>query len=347
MSRAIPVLCYHRVAPGEKLDPALFAAHLDLLARSGLPGLTPADLNGAQRGWMLTFDDGFAEAWTLLAPLLAARGLRCVVFAIPSRAGEGEPRPQGAQAFDGSGADAQAAAAAAPGPHPAFLRWSELAALEASGVATVQSHSWSHAAGWVEDAVVGFNLGVAHWSLAQATGGDTRLGIPLYRRGSALAHRLYRDDPERREQCARWLEERGGATYLAERGARAVTRELRAVADARRWRGAWESEGEREARTLEEIARARQALEGRLGGARDELALPWGEHDGLTLDCARRAGVRRVYTLLRRPNPAGRIGWLVHRFEPRARDARWLASRLRIYGSTWAAALYGRASGRA
>ena len=99
-------------------------------------------------------------------------------------------------------------------------------------------------------------------------------------------------------------------------------------------------------RTIEDLTWARGALQHHLGGVRDELCLPWGEYDAVTLECARAAGIRRVYTLDRRPNPAGKIGFLVNRFEPRARGSWWLRSRLWIYRSTWRTALYGRLSRR-
>lgn len=349
MSAAIPALCYHRVAPGEKIELDLFRGHLDALAHCGLPSLAPTDLDTAAAGFLLTFDDGFAEIWTHLLPLLTARRIKAIVFAIPSRAEEGDPRPSGTNPFAGTAGQAHTEASCNPGPHPGFLRWSELVALEASGLVTIQSHTWSHPSGWVGDEIVGFHLGSrgrAHWSLAQATGGDDRLGIPLYRRGSAIGGRLFHDDPAARDRCAEWLTERGGEAYVAERGAAVVDGELRKLLGREAGAGRWESDAQREERTTAEIHRARAALEERLGGRRDELCLPWGEYDEVTLRCARAAGIRRVYTLRRRPNPTGRIGLFVHRFEPRPRSPRWLASRLWIYRSTARAALYRFLSGR-
>jgi len=343
---ALPVLTYHSVAPGERLGPERFAEHLVTLAGSGLPSLLPEDLDAARSGFLLTFDDGFADLWTHGLPLLQQQGLRAAVFAIPSRAGDGPPRPQGERAFAGSANQAHGAAASREGPHPAFLRWSELAALEASGLVRVQSHSHTHRMGWVGERIVGFHLGRfgrTHWSLAQATGGDARLGIPLYPRGSAAAHRLYFDDREVRDRLAGWLAERGGEAYVEEVGVPLVRKELASLA-ARSGggrAGRWETQDEREQRTVEEFARARGELEERLGGRRDELCLPWGEYDATTLACARKAGVRRVYTLDRTPNPAGRLGFLVGRFEPRPRSGRWLRRRLWIYRSVLRTRLYG------
>ncbi len=350
---AIPVLTYHRLSPGERIDPERFARHVEALARSGLPSLPAGDLENAVRGFLLTFDDGFADVWTHGLEILERYGVRAVVFVIPSRAQDGPVRLRGKPARAGRAEQAHAEAARSKEGHPAFLRWSELQALEATGLVEVQSHSWSHAMGWVSDEITGFHLGRfgrTHWSLPQCTGGDERPGIPLYRRGSVLAHRVYRDDPGLRDHLARWLEARGGEAYVEDRGPDAVCREL--LAEARKYRrargerGRWETEAERRRRTVEDLVRAREALESRLGGRRDELALPWGQYDRVTLECARRAGIRRVYTLDRRPNPVGRIGFLVHRFEPRPRGALWLRTRLWIYRSTWRTTLYWIISGR-
>lgn len=339
--RSLPVLAYHSVAPGETIGPELLARHLDVVARCGLPSLGAEELDSAPKGVLLTFDDGFADLWTHALPLLEERRLRAVVFAIPSRTGDGPVRPQGRPASGIPSWQAHAEAVASGFAHPAFLRWSELAALEATGLVTAQSHSWSHAMGWVSGEIVGFHLGRfgrTHWSLPQCTGGDTRLGIPLYARGSALAHRLYFDDPALRDHLAQWLDARGGETYVASRSPGAAERELRAEAAAFRRRhgdrGRREEESQRPRRVLENLARAREALERRLGGRRDELCAPWGEYDDVLLDAARRTGIRRIYTLERGPNPARGMGVLVGRFEARRRGPLWLRWRLWLHRTT-------------
>jgi peptidoglycan/xylan/chitin deacetylase (PgdA/CDA1 family) len=349
MGASIPVLVHHSIAPGERIGPELFEEHLRALSRSGLPALRPRDLEHADRGFLLTFDDGFADVWTHVLPLLERYRVPALLFAIVSRVGEGEPRPQGVWAYRGGGTQALAESARVPGPHRAFLRWSELQALEATGLVQVQSHSFEHRMGWVGNAIRGFHLGPtgrAHWSLPEATGGDTRLGIPLYPRLSVLARRIYRDDPDLRDALAQHLASRGGEAYVTERGVTAVEEELHEVARAHLEKrgdgGRWETERERVRRTVDDLSRAKETLERRLGGTRDELCLPWGHFDAVTLDCARRAGVRRIYTTRRGPNPAGRVGFLVNRFGPMRSTNRggWLRSRLWIYRSTVRATLY-------
>jgi peptidoglycan/xylan/chitin deacetylase (PgdA/CDA1 family) len=342
---------YHSVAPGERTGPETFEDHLQALARSGLPSLRAADLDTAPRGFLVTFDDGFSDLWTHGLPLLKAYNIRAVVFAVVSTAGEGEPRAVGERVYPGPSTQALGETARQPGPHPAFLRWSELQALEKSGLVEVQSHTFEHRMGWKGSQIRGFHLGRrgrGHWTLPQATGGDERLGIPLYPRGSGLGNRLYLDDAGLRECLAQWLAARGGEGYIGERGVETVTAELSGVAESYRSdhgdQGRWETDEEREARTLRDLSLAKEGLESRLGGCRDELCLPWGHYDDVTMECARRVGIRRLYTVSRGPNPAQRIGFLVHRFGPmRESDgASWLRKRLWVYRSSLRASLYGQ-----
>lgn len=347
MSGSIPVLTYHSISASEKMKPSLFEAHLKVLSRSTLPSLLPKDLRSAKRGFLLTFDDGFADFWTHVFPLLEQYGVHAVVFVIPSRTGDGGCRPQGAKAFPGNANQAHQEAGEKEGGHDAFLRWTELQTMEASGLVDVQSHTMRHQSVWNGDRVTGFNLGPAnrtHWSLAQATNGDKRLGIPLYSRGSALAFRRYEDDKGLRDTLAGWVDKKGGDAYIEDVGVEKVEADLwertRNYRDAHGHPGRWETLDERIERTDAEIADARRVLEDRLGGSRDELCLPWGMYDDVTLGCAKRTGIKRVYTLDRSANPVGNIGFCVNRFEPRPRGTSWLKTRLWIYRSTLRCRVY-------
>jgi peptidoglycan/xylan/chitin deacetylase (PgdA/CDA1 family) len=82
--RALPHLKHYRF-----LDPRSFETDLDYLA-ARFELLTYEELARRRRSLMahrsnalvLTFDDGFAECATMVAPLLRRRGLRCVFFVI-------------------------------------------------------------------------------------------------------------------------------------------------------------------------------------------------------------------------------------------------------------------------
>jgi peptidoglycan/xylan/chitin deacetylase (PgdA/CDA1 family) len=347
MRNSLPVLTYHSIAPGAKIDPALLEIHLKVLADSGLPSLLPNQLADSSNGFLLTFDDGFADLWTHAYPLLEKYSIKAVVFVIPSRVGRGPVRPQSARAFGGSADMAHREASAGSGGHPAFLRWSELTAMEKSGLINVQSHSYYHRMGWIGDQITGFHLppnNPAHWSLGQATSGDERPGIPIYRRGSALGHRLYYDDLGLRDFLATWLAKNSLKVPADPKQLAALRRRLFELTSSYRNKyprmDRWETDAEREDRTMEDILKARRAIEERLGGDRDELCLPWGQYDTATLEVARKAGIRRIYTLDRGSNSAGRLGFTIRRFEPRPRGKMWLKNRLWIYRCAVRAELY-------
>jgi peptidoglycan/xylan/chitin deacetylase (PgdA/CDA1 family) len=86
------VLCYHSVGtdlPGDpyglSLPPAVFGGQMDLLASGGLG--TPVALGGAKLDGSpeicVTFDDGYADALTAAAPVLAELGLPFTVCVTP------------------------------------------------------------------------------------------------------------------------------------------------------------------------------------------------------------------------------------------------------------------------
>jgi peptidoglycan/xylan/chitin deacetylase (PgdA/CDA1 family) len=346
-------LAYHSISPGAKIAPALFETHIKALAASGLPSLLPHELSESRRGFMLTFDDGYADLWTHGFALLKKYNIKALVFVIPSKIGNGAPRPIGQRAFQGSVNQALRESAKAGRAHPGFLRWSELEAMEASGLVNAQSHSYFHRMGWISDGIIGFHLPPhrpAHWSLAQATGGDERPGIPVYKRGSALGHRLYFDDPGLRDHLAEWHAKHCQAGDPHSPRAALTMRKLHEVSDDYRAkypdRGRWEENEEREKRSIEDIRLARRNLEERLGGRRDELCLPWGHYDRATLSIAAKAGIKRIYTLDKGANPAEDIGFAVSRFEPRSRGKLWLRTRLWIYRSVLRAKAYAWISGR-
>ena len=135
----VPVFHFHEATP-EGLAPSL-----DALVAKGYRTLGREEflavLDGAdppEGAVLLTFDDAYTSVWTVVAPLLAARDLRAITFAIPgrvSRAAGCRPR-WGEAGWAGPGEDR--------GAEP-FARWDELRALEAEGVVAVESHSYAHA----------------------------------------------------------------------------------------------------------------------------------------------------------------------------------------------------------
>ena len=99
-----PILEYHQVTDGP-LDPAFdvynvppaeFAAQLDYLQAEGYTTITLKDFMYAVRGYrtlpakpiVLTFDDGYADNYKVMLPILEARGMTAVVYVITNELGK-------------------------------------------------------------------------------------------------------------------------------------------------------------------------------------------------------------------------------------------------------------------
>ena len=130
--KPIPILLYHRVDDRGRpftTRPEVFADHLSLLADRGYRSLTAEQLDHCIAGdpaafgpkpFAITFDDGFAELETTVAPLLRDAGFTATAFLITSRCGPG-----------GEGA----------GEH---LSWEAARSLQSSGTLEFFSHSHTH-----------------------------------------------------------------------------------------------------------------------------------------------------------------------------------------------------------
>jgi hypothetical protein len=125
----IPILLYHRVdesgAPFTT-PPELFEQHLTWLADRGYTALTASELHhllahpGAARPRQpvaLTFDDGYADLVTRVAPALDRHGLRGTAFLITSRLDQRDP---------------------------AHLSWDQARTLAGDGTIELQTHTHSH-----------------------------------------------------------------------------------------------------------------------------------------------------------------------------------------------------------
>ncbi|MGW5612214.1 polysaccharide deacetylase family protein [Streptomyces sp. NPDC003877] len=104
----VPVFVYHSVSADPPawiapftVSPRVFAGQLDLMADHGLQVVPLRRLVAALRGGpplparpaVLTFDDGFADFHTTVAPLLAARGLPATLYVTTGALGGAASRP--------------------------------------------------------------------------------------------------------------------------------------------------------------------------------------------------------------------------------------------------------------
>lgn len=134
-----PILCYHGI--GDGYPPAehafafpvdVFIAHLDVIARRGLRTVTVGELvrlrheqdaRGLERTVAITFDDGYADLLTTVAPLLVERAMVATAFVTTSY-------------LDGR-------TAGRPGSDR-WLSWDDARLLQESGAFEIGAHSHDH-----------------------------------------------------------------------------------------------------------------------------------------------------------------------------------------------------------
>lgn len=95
MPRAL-IITYHAVEIGPSplcIDPALFEAHADVIAETGVRSVTVRELAETRRATTsedmvaITFDDGFASAAEVAGSLLLERGLVATLFCVAGHLG--------------------------------------------------------------------------------------------------------------------------------------------------------------------------------------------------------------------------------------------------------------------
>jgi peptidoglycan/xylan/chitin deacetylase (PgdA/CDA1 family) len=131
----VPILTHHSVSHGGDefaVSPESFEAELDALSRAGLRTVSFHDwLDGKPlppHPVILTFDDGYEDAYTTVLPALRARGMTAIFFVVPAWIG-----PDAAHRVvhqDG-------------GRTTRYLVWPEVSALSAAGM-EIGSHGERH-----------------------------------------------------------------------------------------------------------------------------------------------------------------------------------------------------------
>ncbi|UQA96976.1 polysaccharide deacetylase family protein [Streptomyces halobius] len=139
---AVPVFLYHSVSDDPAawiapyaVTPRVFAEQLDRIADAGLTVVPLRRLVDAMRGGpplparcaVLTFDDGFADFYSAVTPLLTDRSLPATVFVTTGAVPAPDGRPEGSLL-----------------PPARMLSWRQIATLDALGF-DIGGHSATHA----------------------------------------------------------------------------------------------------------------------------------------------------------------------------------------------------------
>jgi peptidoglycan/xylan/chitin deacetylase (PgdA/CDA1 family) len=262
LGRVLPVFHVHDVTR-EWLEPRLQylvengyrTVTCDEIARFAIDGTSVGP-----RAVALTFDDGWASAWSVATPLLKQYQLTAILFAIPGRV-EDET--------DGS----------------PFVTWPQLREMHASGVWDIQSHTRSHAMIFSGDEVTGFvTPAFAREPLLERPLRVTpdALGTPLYLRRSRMSDaRQFLADQSAAERCRAYVAQNGGARFFDRPD---WPSDLETI--AREGQGQFESDEARASSIRQELADGRALLNTKLGiNTVRHVALPW----GIAGDTTRRA----------------------------------------------------------
>ncbi len=148
---SVAVLCYHNIG-GNGVPEKAFRAQMAWLAGRGartlrLDGLRKiadgaeiSEVTGGRPAVLLTFDDGFRDLLTRVAPVLREHGFCATTFLVSNRM-----RPDDEPGMEGEiVADQAHEAWLTRGERSAWLSWAELRGLVDEGVLEAGSHSASH-----------------------------------------------------------------------------------------------------------------------------------------------------------------------------------------------------------
>jgi peptidoglycan/xylan/chitin deacetylase (PgdA/CDA1 family) len=333
---SLPVLVYHHINNlGEDITEDQFEAQMHYLATQGYRTVFLKDwIRGAitpdGTTVALTFDDGCLDNWVYAYPIIKKYGLKATFFVSSARPRDDLLRRSNLEDVWSGRCGKEDVPEITPGweanrkcvlhkeGSADFLTWKEMEELEASGYIDIQSHSHYHRDFFISNQIVDFNQNT-YFGVGWATDGDTRYGIPIYPRKSAMMARRYFDDPGLRDFMAQAV---GGSEYFARRSKREYMGDLlKYVTNYKKHhklRDRFETKEEQEDRILSELLLSKRTIQDRLRKTCDLICWPWGEYSNLSIQLARQAGYRGAVSFSPGVNLQGTEAgiWHIKRFPP-------------------------------
>ena len=280
----IPVFTYHDV------ETQVFARDLEFLRGNGYRTLGLEEYLAARnagrrlgRAVLLTFDDARKSFWTVAMPLLRTFDARAVLF-VPSY-WMATPKQSG---------------------DDIFMSWPEVRACVESGLVDVQSHAHRHALVATAPQLVDFahpqalaRFDIYDWPMRDINGveelGRPAPGTPIYRSTPLLsATRRFIENSEITQQCRELVERSGGEQFFSHPQWRQQLLDLhRRLSE--RMVGRYMDQEPFRALVASEFELNREQFRKHMGRPPSCIAYPWMLGSQLSLELAKRHGIRTAF----------------------------------------------------
>lgn len=307
----IPVVMYHtvgRIMPDWKWSfltvPArIFEDHLLWLVRAGYRTVNLDELHshvsGEQllpaRSVVLTFDDGYLDNWTYVAPLLRRYGCKGTVFVNPDFVDPMDTvRPTLEEVWAGKIKEEELEVRG-------FMSWPELQRLAGNGPLRIEAHAMTHTWYPTGPEIVDFHhpddgYYWLDWNafpekksyyLLDPQKTEVPFGAPVYEHQKSLAATRYFPDPGEEMALIDFMREQGGEVFSPRNDWRAkLLAKVREIRQRSVTPGRYETEAEQLARYRLELVVSKKILQERLGRKIEFLCWPGGGYNELTLSLA-------------------------------------------------------------
>jgi hypothetical protein len=300
----IAVVMYHTV--GRKMPdwkwsfltvPAdIFEDHLRWLVQEGYTTVGLNDLYRHVAGELvlpcrsvvLTFDDGYLDNWTYVAPLLRKYGCMGTVFVNPDFVDPEEAvRPTLDDVWAGKCREEDL-------PVRGFMSWPELLTLADHGPLKVEAHAMSHTWYPTSHEIVDFHhpdddYYWLDWNafpeqkpfyLREPQKSAVLFGTPVYEHQKSLAATRYFPDPDEEKGLVDFVARHGGEAFFAEQHWRQkLVEQVQKMRLRKESSGRYETDEEQQARYGFELGGTRKVFAEKLGRPTDFLCWPGGGYN--------------------------------------------------------------------
>ncbi|MBA7642302.1 hypothetical protein ES703_49992 [subsurface metagenome] len=362
-----PILMYHHVnelKDSFTISPDDFQQQMEYLARKNYQTLFLDKLIDSLKEGKntkkvaLTFDDGYLDNWVYAYPILKKYNLKATVFAVTSRIKEksNSYRPNLEDVWNGK-VDKEKLPRIS-NHYQSNLRcvrnsegsddhitWEEAKEMSQSGLIDIQSHSHLHSYCYVSDKIVDYYRG-NKWRTGWLTGGDLKLGLPIYEDKPSLAGRRYFDDRDLRDKLAEYVSRKGRERFFEKKDWK---KELDGIVDDHRagnkLKDSYETLEKRKERVKKELLLSKDIIEKRLNRKCRFIAWPGGAYDDELVKWARECGYLGAVTTQPGANISNTDPMYLKRFEVKKGDLGWFKKRLFIYSHNLTARFYPKIKG--